>query len=163
MKKKILAVIIASALVVSAAFGLSSCSDDAGGSSISANSVMQDKGELGDYAVEISSYKLAKDYEDKPIIVVEYQFTNNSDDAASFMTALSYTAFQDGIELESALVMDENVYDADAAMKEIKTGKSLKVYAAYLLNDKTNPVECEVTEFISFSDKKVVKTFDIAQ
>lgn len=173
MKKKILSVLIASALIASSAICLTSCSDDSSnnsGSSGSAvqdanksNGTMQDKGELGKYAVEISSYKLAKDYEGKPAIVIEYQFTNNSDDAANFMTALNYKAFQDGIELETAIIADDNVYDSGASMKDIKTGKTLTVYSAYVLSDETKPVECEVTELISFDDKKVVKTFEIAQ
>ena len=70
-------------------------------------------------------------------------------------------AFQDGIELESAIIMDSKTYDSDEKMKDIKPGKTIKVQSAFVLNDKKNPVEIEVSELISFSDKKVVKTFEL--
>lgn len=126
------------------------------------NNTYQDKGTLGDYEIEILSAKVTKDWEGKDAVIVEYKFTNNSDEAQSFMVAISDKVFQDGIELESAVVTDKD-YNVDNQVKEIKPGKSLNVQAAFLLNDTTTPIEVEVSELISFSDKKVVKTFDIAQ
>lgn len=123
--------------------------------------VMKNKGTLGDYEVEILSAKKTKDYDGKPAIIIDYQFTNNSDEATSFMVALIDKAFQDGIELESAIVVNTKVYDADESMKDIKPGKSLKVQQAFLLNDSKTPVEVEVSELISFSNEKVVKTFEL--
>ncbi len=122
---------------------------------------LENKGILGDYEVEILSAKIAKDYEGNSAIVINYQFTNNSDDAANFMFALSDKAFQNGIELESAIIMDSKTYDSDEKMKDIKPGKTIKVQSAFVLNDKKNTVEIEVSELISFSDKKVVKTFEL--
>lgn len=126
------------------------------------NNTYQGKGTLGDYEIEILSAKLTKDWEDKDAVIIEFKFTNNSDEPQSFMVAISDKVFQDGIELESAVVTGKD-YNVDNQLKEIKTGKSLNVQAAFLLNDTTTPIEVEVSELISFSDKKVVKTFDIAQ
>lgn len=122
---------------------------------------VQDKGTLGDYEVEILSAKVAKDYDGKPALIVNFKFTNNSDEATSFLVALSDKAYQDGIQLESAIILNSKTYDADESMKDIKPGKSITVQQAYVLNDKTTPVEIEVSETFSFSKDKVVKTFTL--
>lgn len=115
----------------------------------------------GDYAVTIDKAKQAKDYDGKPALVVNFTFTNNSDDTANFMFAVHAKAFQDGIELESAIISDNKVYDGADSMKDIKPGKSIKVQNAYLLDGKAD-VTVEVTELISFDDTLLAeKTFKI--
>lgn len=47
-------------------------------------------------------------------------------------------------------------------MKEIKTGATIEVDEVYLLDNETSDVEIEVSELISFSDEKIVKTFKLA-
>ena len=117
---------------------------------------------LGNYRVEILSSRLAKDYEDKDVVVVKYKFTNNSDDSASFDVAFMDYAYQDGIGLDRAYVLDDSAnYNDDNKSKSIKPGATLELEIAYKLNDTTTDVEVEVEEFISFSDKKITKTFSI--
>ncbi len=163
--------IVIAVILVAALFKGCSGDDSTGGtdntsnSSASAqksNNEMQDKGTLGNYEVEILSAKLSKDYEGKDVVIIEYNFTNNGDDAMSFSVALIDKVFQDGIELEHSYFIDNNDYDAGNTSKEIKKGKSITVQSAFVLNDTTTPIEVEVSEFISLSSKKVIKTFDIA-
>lgn len=104
-----------------------------------------------DFAVTIDGSDKTKDYEGKPALVVNFTFTNNSDEAANFMFAAQTKAFQDGIELETAIVIDDKKYDADNSMKDIQPGKSLEVQQAFLL-DGEDDVEITVTELISFDD-----------
>lgn len=119
-------------------------------------------GNLGDYSVEILSARKSTDYEDKDAIVIRYNFTNNSDEAASFMFATQSKAFQDGVELEMAILMDDDAYNSQDLTKEIKPGASIEVEKAFVL-DSDSPVEAEVTELVSFDDEeKVEKTFDLA-
>lgn len=119
------------------------------------------EGALGDYFIKILSCKVTKDYEKKPAIVVTYEFTNNSDDATNFLVALSSQAYQDGIELETAIIMDSKVYNSANSMKDIKPGKKIKVQQAYLLDNNKSDVEIEVSKLFSFSDEKITKTFKI--
>ena len=105
-----------------------------------------------DYAVTIDDSRLTKDYQGKPALVVDFTFTNNSDEAANFMFATRAKAFQNGIELESAMIMDDKKYDSANSMKDIKPGKSLKVQQAFELDNKKDDVELEVTELLSFDD-----------
>ncbi|MCA0251248.1 MAG: DUF5067 domain-containing protein [Actinobacteria bacterium] len=105
-----------------------------------------------EYAVAIDGHSLTKDHDGKPVLVVDFTFTNNSEDAASFMFALRAKAFQDGIELEDAILIGNKKYDSANTMKEIKPGKSLKVQQAFSLDNKKDDVEIEVTKLLSFDD-----------
>ena len=120
---------------------------------------------LGDYTVEISDYRFAKDYEGKDVIIVKYIFSNvNGDEPASFMFAFSNYAFQNGVGLNEAIFMDDNSdYNSDNQTKEIKKGATIEVEVAYELNDSTTPVEIEVEELFSFEEKTITKTFEIAE
>ncbi len=119
---------------------------------------------LGDYSVEITSSRLAKDYEGKDLIIVKYTFTNvNGDEPASFAYAFSDYAFQNGVGLNESYFVDESAnYDSNNQLKDIKKGASLEVEVAYELNDTSTPVEIEIEELFSFEDKTITKTFEIA-
>lgn len=104
---------------------------------------------LGDYYVEIKSASLAQDYKGNPAIVVTYAWTNNSDDTTSSMTAVSCSAFQDGAELETAIITDDS-YDSDSFMTEVRPGTTIDIQAAFVLPNTTSIVEVEVGEWITF-------------
>ena len=128
----------------------------------SASSSSSSNSNLGDYNVIIDSCRLATDYEGEPIVIVKYQFTNNSDEPACFAWSLEYDAFQNGVGLNECWFADDSAnYSSDNQTKEIKTGASLSVEVAYKLNDSTTDVEIEVSELITFSDKKITKKFSI--
>ncbi len=117
---------------------------------------------LGDYNVVIESSRLAEDYAGNPVIIVKYTFTNNSDEPTAFSWALDACAYQDGIGLtESYVLSDSAQYNSDDQIKEIKKGATLAVEVAYELNDTATDVEIEVSELISWSDKKITKVFHI--
>lgn len=124
-----------------------------------------DDTELGDYSIEISECRLAKDFEGKDVIVVKYKFTNNSsDESQAFAYVFEDTAYQDGIGLNEAYILDDSAnYDEGNQTKEIKKGSSLDVEVAYELNDTTTDVEIEVSELFSFEEKVITKTFSIAE
>ncbi|MFT4219886.1 MAG: DUF5067 domain-containing protein [Microbacterium sp.] len=113
-----------------------------------------------DYVVTIDGAKQVKDYEGKKALVVTFTFTNNSDEARSFGTSTMAKAFQDGIELETAILLDDTKYMGNW-MKDIKPGKTIKVQEAFVL-DGTQEVTVEVTELISFDDTPLdTKTFAV--
>lgn len=120
------------------------------------------KSNLGDYNILIESCRLAVDYEGDPIVIVKYQFTNNDSDAVSFMLAFNDEVYQAGIGLNKCYFADDSAnYSSDNQSKEIKQGATISVEVAYELNDTTTDIEVEVSEFISFNDKKITKTFSI--
>lgn len=117
-------------------------------------------GTLGDYDVTISGASLTEDYDGNTALVVTFTWTNNSEDTTSAMVALVEQAFQDGVELENAFIVDSDAYDSEADMKEIRPGASLEVQCAFVLDSDTSPVEVEISELFSFDDAVVTKTFD---
>lgn len=120
---------------------------------------------LGDYKVEIVSCRLvpAKGFQDKDVVIVKYNFTNNADEAASFMFAFDENVYQDGVGLNECYFVDDSAnYDSGNQTKEIKKGASLEVEVAYELNDTTTNIEVEVEELFSFDDSVVTKTFSIS-
>lgn len=125
--------------------------------------VLQDAGALGTYDVQIGGFELITDYDGAPAILVEFAFTNNSEENASAMINLSYTAYQNGIELDSAFVIDSNIYNGEDLMKEIQPGASLTVKVPFALNSESAPVEFEISESFSFDDVKLGKTFEIQE
>lgn len=161
--KKILSVCLAVLLL--GAFSLfalgsgESSSDDQGSGSADKSTT---EANLGEYQVEILSCRLAKDYADKPVVIVKYSFTNNADESTSFFTAFADNVYQNGVGLNESYILDDSAnYDAGNQTKDIKTGATIEVEVAYELNDTTTDIEVEVEELISFSDSKVTKTFSI--
>ena len=66
--------------------------------------------------------------------------------------------------MNSAYILDDSAnYSSDNQTKNIQKGATLDVEVAYMLNDNTTDIVVEVKEFISFNDKKITKTFKIAQ
>ena len=161
--KKILSLLLV--LMVLAAFCVGCASSEVDQGDGTVNVPQENENALGDYEVEILSCRMAKDYENAPTIIVKYRFTNVSDEeAASFMFALSDSAYQNGIQLDTAIIIDDKYdYDSNKQMKEIKMGATLEVEAAYVLEDTTSDVLIEVEEFFSFSNKVIKKTFKIVE
>lgn len=124
----------------------------------------KDDSNLGDYLVKIDSCRLTRDYEGKDVVIIKYNFTNNSEDPTAFLTAFDDTAYQNGVGLNECYFLDDSAdYSSDNQTKEIKTGKSIDVEVAYELNDTTTDVDVEVSELISFNDSVVTKTFKIKE
>lgn len=162
--KKLFSVVLA--VVLLASFGLfalgsgESSTDDQGSGE---SSTTETKANLGDCNIEIKSCRLAEDFEGKKVVIVTYGYTNYDDTATSFMSAVNDQAYQNGVGLnESYFVAESANYSADNQSKEIKKDASLDVEVAYELNDESTDVEVEVTQLISFDDKKVTKMFKIA-
>lgn len=118
-------------------------------------------GDIGDYHVKILDATVTKDYNGTPAIVVNFEFTNNAGDAVMFLASTDVTAYQDGVELDTAMIMNESVYDAGLAQKKIKPGVSLVVQSAFVLSSES-PVKIEVTKFMSsWNDTVLTKTFNL--
>lgn len=172
MRKKALAMIFASFMALS----LVACGSDTSASDTPATSgepaetqqetaeepaepETTDSGAVGDYDVTIGDCAFTTDIDGNNVIIVNYDFTNNSDEDIAPFVGISMTAFQDGVQLDAAFVMDTSVYDAGVGQKQLKPGASLTgCQNAYVLTS-TSPVEVEVGPL--FGDPVLFKTFDV--
>lgn len=111
--------------------------------------------EESDFGVKIVGASFSSDYQDEPVIVIEFEFTNNSDEAANFMFSLNVQAFQSGIELDSTVIGVDEI-DSSLLMADIKPGVTLKLKDGFKLRD-TSDVTVEVSELFSFNDEVLVE------
>lgn len=122
---------------------------------------MSGSGDLGAYHVEIKNAALAHDYEENPAIVVTYAWTNNSEETTSPMMTILEKAFQDGVELDRAMIFDSGLYNAEMSSKDVRPGTTIDVQCAFTLTSETSPVELELSEAFSWSNNdKVTMNFE---
>lgn len=115
-------------------------------------------GAVGDYNVTLNDATFTTDIDGNPVIVVNYDFMNNSDDSIMPLVATDITAFQDGVSLEIAFVMDDS-YDAGIAQREVQPGASLAgCQQAYVLTS-TSPVTVQVSPL--FGDVALERVFNV--
>lgn len=107
----------------------------------------------------IDGCTVASDYEGNPAVIVDYTFTNNSDEATSFAASCSQKVFQNGVQLEMAVVSEDL---GNGYLAEIKPGATTQARLAYCLTDESD-ITVEVEELISFDDTMLAEaTFSVA-
>ena len=123
---------------------------------------LSDSGALGDVEVTIGELEYVQDYFGDPAILIHFTFTNNSKENQSAMFSIDFTAYQNGVGLKDATILDDAVYDSQALSKEIQPGTTIELAEAYTLSSDTAPIEVIVSETFSFDGAKLAKTFEIA-
>lgn len=124
---------------------------------------LADSGTLGDFDVQIHDYTIADDYAGDSAIIISYTFTNNSDENASASVNLICSAYQNGVELESAYLTDDSIHSAGDSLKDVQPGASMEITEAFKLTSDTAPVEFEVSEAFAFSDDMLGKVYEISE
>jgi len=119
--------------------------------------------EIGRYSVSIISYNIAEDYKGSPALILNMGYTNNSNIDSPFYAAIDVTAFQDGIELETAHFVDDSVMDNSNNYLNVMPGAGLAVTEAFILTSDASPVEIEITETFSFNDEKITTQINITE
>ncbi|WP_165044233.1 DUF5067 domain-containing protein [Adlercreutzia sp. ZJ138] len=135
--------------------------NDASGGSSEATEAQKDDAASAEvpYVVSIDNCELTTDYQGNPAIVVTYTWTNNSENAQAFDVAIDDKAFQNGVQLDFAVV---DGMDASASWNEVKPGSTNTVQQAFLLDDQSD-VTIECTELFSFDNTIIAeKTFSVA-
>ena len=107
---------------------------------------------LGDYTVEIKSATITQDYAGNPAVVIAYLWTNQSNETTSPFFSVATSVFQDGVGLDSAIIMDDSVYDSSMQTTDVRPGTTIEVQEAFELNNATSPIEVEITEAFLWND-----------
>jgi hypothetical protein len=95
------------------------------------------------FAFEIVSTAMSTDYEGKSVLVVEYNFTNNSDETTSFTFACRDKVFQNGIECDSSVIGCDDV-DSQMQLTDIQPGTTYTLKVGYHAEPGT-PVDIQIT------------------
>lgn len=178
MKKRIAAILFGSALALTlcacgggdAGTTTDTADTSAGDTTQAADTTKDEEAPKDNTSVSTDSYdfsikgaSLAKDIEGNDAIIVDCSWTNNSEETTSALVALMGQAFQDGVQLETAAVEDqEGVYDGDAQWKDIRPGTTQGFQLAYELPNTTSVVEFELSVFLGGADK-ATQEFNPAQ
>lgn len=116
----------------------------------------------GDFAVRINSLRKVEDMDGNPSVVVNYSFTNNSEDTISPMVAIYMKIFQDGTQLENAIIFEG--ISLDNSMKELRPGTSIDDCETGFVMISENELEIEVIATSEmFSGKPVLVITDAPQ
>lgn len=105
----------------------------------------EEETETAEFTFAINSTSFGKDYEDKDVLIIKYDFTNNSDEATSFTFACQDTVFQDGIECDSTVIGCDDI-DSQEQLNDIQPGKTYTVTVGYHISDTSKPVDVVVTD-----------------
>ncbi|MDP4132742.1 MAG: DUF5067 domain-containing protein [Bacillota bacterium] len=115
----------------------------------------------GKYYIEILSVTKAIDYKGKNALIVNFKFTNNSDKTISFMGATASKAFQNKVQLETAMITGNSNYSSENQIKDVQPGGTIAVQKAFILSD-NSAVQIEVSPLFSLNDTgKISKTFNL--
>lgn len=147
--KKFLTLFLAAALL----FSLCACgggtqstsdarqaSETTQGTSVSKVSMDQEKGGL-----IYVKHQLVKDYEEEPAILIYFDYTNKGKDASTAQDVFYPQVFQNGIECEMTLPLDDDKAIQNAS-KEVRPDTKISVGFIYRLEDAASPVTLKVSD-----------------
>lgn len=116
---------------------------------------------LGDYEVTVTNYRLSKDFEGKDVLVITYNWKNNSKDTMSPFVTLLFKGFQDGVETDDSFLVED--VDLRVGQKEVKPGASIEnCFATVGITDISKPLELELDKPISLSSNPYKTTIDLS-
>lgn len=95
-------------------------------------------------SLRITDHYLTKDYKDKDVLIIEYEFYNGEDDAIAFIHMFNNHVFQNGIECDSKVFGCDDETTRDI-MKNIQPGITITVRKAYHIDDMSD-VSVEATK-----------------
>ena len=112
-----------------------------------------DTARYNDTTLKYLKHDVITDNNGREVLVIYFDFANNSEDNTAFAYNYNVTCFQNGKELDYPLVsFDIDEYNNIA--RELQTGTNITVARIYILEDKSN-VDLEVTPL--GDDKKLIK------
>lgn len=159
--------IILLCILLAAALSLPACTEDTapvtdepGASAVQSGGENEGEGVVGGCRIRIVSAEKGEDYAGNPVVIVTYEWSNNSEDSKTFATSFSAKVYQNGVECTSYTIVEG--VDSSKQLAEIKPGATLQVQEAYSISDESD-ITVEVGPWISFDDEVVVtKTFSLS-
>ena len=104
------------------------------------------------YDIKYISHKVDYDRSGNPVLLVTYEFTNNSDENASWTLKVHDKAFQNGVECGGIVFHDD--INSQMQLNEIQPGTTVTIVDGYPLYDNENVVTIECGEL--FGDEPIL-------
>ena len=106
-----------------------------------------------DFSIKYTNHELSYDYEGNQCLLVYFDFTNNSSDNTSSLVTTGITAYQNGVECNSAYYDSSENESVSNYDKNIQPGTTLNIALAFEISDLSD-VTLDVSEAFSFSGQK---------
>ena len=167
-----LALVLAASCAMAAAVDLSAYSDDelralksdietelmsrAAAAAAEGGAIVE--GDIKDAHVALTGVRRSTDYDKTPCAVLSYTWTNNDDEAAMFSVAVGVTVYQDGVELDHA-IMPTGANTGDT-IKKIKPGATLSVENGFKLTS-DSPLEIEIKGLFDWGSNPATLTVTV--
>ena len=100
-----------------------------------------------DYHIKFNKVEAGENYNDEPMTIIYFDFTNNADEATSFLMAFDFRVMQDGIEMESTFTLDD-IPEEDNYTVDVAPGDTITVARCYL-NRSDSPITVEFYDWLS--------------
>ena len=108
----------------------------------------------GKMTVKYLRHEITENEMGENVLIVYYEFTNNSNDNQAFIYSFSDTCFQNGVQLDDSLFhANEQTRNAD---REIQPGATIEVASAFDIGDSRDTVTLEVEPWVSFTSNKLL-------
>lgn len=108
----------------------------------------------GKMTVKYLRHEITENEMGEDVLIVYYEFTNNSNDNESFIYSFSDTCFQNGVQLDNSFFhANEQTRNAD---REIQPGTTIEVASAFDIGDSRDTVTLEVEPWASFTSNKLL-------
>lgn len=112
-----------------------------------------DNFEYKNMIVEYSHHEIIENDVGEIVLVIYYNFTNNSNENKTFYYSFDDTCFQNGVELEKSWwYANEESHNSE---KEIKPGTTITVASSFILGESRDIAELEISPW--FSDKMLLE------
>ena len=119
------------------------------------------KGKINGAEVKIGDAKVV-DYNDGKVIIVSFEFKNDTSSDVTFNGLLSTDANQEDAYLSTALTLRTEGYVPETLVQTVGSGEKITVQRAFRLFDDTTPVTITVDNAVNPDvNTQVTKTFNI--
>lgn len=94
-------------------------------------------------------------------VYIFFEYTNDSGETSTPYYSLATTAYQNGVQIDSYISIQDGVPEADVAFKEVKTGTTVDIALKFALSD-DSPVSVEISPMLTYGDTEIGEfTFDL--
>lgn len=108
----------------------------------------------GKMTVKYLRHEITENEMGENVLIVYYEFTNNSNDNQAFIYSFSDICFQNGVQLDDSFFhANEQTRNAD---REIQPGTTIEVASAFDIGDSRDTVTLEVEPWVSFTSNKLL-------
>lgn len=118
-----------------------------------------------EYSADGYTYKYLKNQvetiDGTDYVYVFFEYTNDSGQTATPYYSLTTKAFQNGVEIQSYMSIDDPISEANTTFKDVQTGSTTDIAIKFELVD-DSPVSIEIQPMVSWGEVEIGEfTFDL--